>query len=388
MIILKEDDKKEVESSSSIFLNSYIEKLNSDNKVDGTTSIMSMLIDCLGILSLHMILKDSHATLQQYIFPFMVKNNSRLQYEIIKCADIFKSEDEDFNILLSDTYIDIIKNVRMKLKQYENSNFRKRKKDLYNTMGTSKNKEEPRIDVSIFYHKEGKYKFMLGTSHSYYDINGSDKKTAIMKEVYRNGIALCDKVCFYSNLDIIKLNSNITTKSNFVIKNFPYSFIDFLNNNSFKDKNIIDRLINMYDETGYIVALFSNYIDCNNCNNLLLLSFSKIISIVFTETVKNIKNYLNFAEKNEDYNMLNNLIANIDERILNKSKILRNNLHYNKQNKVFENFTEIKPFYFKIIEENYILHKKIEILLNIKLSIYKKGLYKLVRWSKYGYYEK
>lgn len=86
--------------------------------------------------------------------------------------------------------------------------------------------------------------------------------------------------------------------------------------------------------------------------------------------------------------MLNNLIANIDERILNKSKILRNNPHYNKQNKVFENFTEIKPFYFKIIEENYILHKKIEILLNIKLSIYKKGLYKLVRWSKYGYYEK
>ena len=50
----------------------------------------------------------------------------------------------------------------MKLKQYENSNFIKRKESLYNTMGTSKNKEAPRIDVSVFYHQEGKYKCMYG----------------------------------------------------------------------------------------------------------------------------------------------------------------------------------------------------------------------------------
>ena len=161
---------------------------------------------------------------------------------------------------------------------------------------------------------------------------------------------------------------------------FAYSNLDIQKNSKVKNIDYINRLITIFDELGYILYLFDNFLQINKLPSFLKYAYSKIVVLAYIESVKNLEKIVTHQKiPDQDYEIIKKLLDPTDKKFRKKLETLRNNIHYKNQNLVFENLEDLNKTCCKLINNAKILHSKISEILNISPSRYKIFFYNLIR---------
>lgn len=357
-------------------------KANICTKQEETTflSMLSLVFDSVTFLVIKNIIFQLDNSTINYCYPYLIKLSALLQYEMCIYWDDINAVTGGYK-QPSPEFFEQLKSMRKKIHQFEyKRHYFERKKCLHNEMGTSTDIKKPMVDFCVFFEKNSKLQF--GTSHSFYDVYNK-------KNDFKNNKIFCSAVDLFKqniklfNVDIIKNVFKTRVNRSFIIRNYPYSYLKAKNDFQIQNKMLLDRFLEIYNDLGYVISLCNHIADFNYCDDYILLSLSKFISIALDESIDNLDRYIKFASDN-DKKIINKIRDNINIDAINYAKCLRNNIHYKIQTYNFD-LNIVCKVYRLLIEESNKLHNLINTMLKFNSKSFSAKIYKLVAWSKYGY---
>lgn len=271
-----------------------------------------------------------------------------------------------------------ITKIRSKVHQFKPKSFSKNIDHIDKTMGRSRDRLYPHIDICFEYTEINNEPFLIGTNVNQFHFDEAKKQATVnlMQRVIRT-----IERAFWDSYDFKIKPNDITRKTEWI----RYCYTDIVKFSKVKNERLIDRLIAAYDDLACIIDFFSITILTEEYlkeSPFLLYFFSKMIAIVLDETYDNINNYIKYAKDSEEKNLIKTLLSCNEKFSLNTYKALRNNLHYMEQNLVnIGTPTEQYEFLKKQILEVFNLLNKIKSILNLNPSRRKILLYKFIAWT-------
>lgn len=354
-------------------LNAHMQ-LSEDKEIQ--LSIYAIQIDVYGVAKLI----DFFNINQDKIWrtnAFVIRVMSIVIFEIIKHFQE-NSLIDAITIKKSQNY-KVIKEFRHKIHQYEYKKFQKHIDRVEQGMGRSRDRLKPMLDTVIEYVCIDKAKHLIGTNIWQYYLIEKEIQADISE--MQSFIRSIQERCNYcdDNVNIKK------SKNNYKYKSFSYCYTDIQKNSKFISEKVLDRMLLAFDELSSLVMFFKYTIDVDKylLNSPYIIYFlAKIAASVYDETVDNIEKYIeNSNEKDEDRKILIKLHSDISQEITSVSKLMRNNLHYQKQNAInFGCYDELFLFLHALIDECDKIRKNIEGFLDIKPSRIRLGMYQFLRW--------
>ncbi len=270
-----------------------------------------------------------------------------------------------------------ITKIRNKVHQFKINTFSKNMDHIDKTMGRSRDRLQPHIDMCLEYTEINSVPFLIGTNvnHFHFDEAKKQETVNLMQRVVRTVEKAFLGPCNFK----IKPN-DIARKAELV----QYCYTDIVKASKVKNERLIDRLIFAYDDLSCIVDFFDIAISSEEylkSSPFLLYFFSKMIAIVLDETYDNISNYINHTKEGEERNLIKTLLSCNKDSSISTYKALRNNIHYKEQNLVnIGTPTEQYDFFKKQISEVFNLLNEIKAILNLNPSRRKIILYKFLAW--------
>lgn len=338
------------------------EKLCEDNQV--ILCLFSAQIDAYALATILNFLDDNPETAQeQQANLLIIRLGCMVVYEEMKyleAQNLFHLSDYE----KSDSYESILK-IRNKIHQFRNADFAKNIKEIDKKMGRSRDREKPCFDICLLYKKDSQGTKLQGTNIVQYHFREATDK--VMIGFINKIIRIIEEQSPYPPADFTILRRNVKTK----YKWQTYSYASIMKNSKITNVRVLDRILFAFEDLCMVNEFFTTTIYLGEYLKMepyLIYYFSKMVAIFLDETVDNFESYI-IRSDDLDAHILKEIIEDIGEGLLQKCKILRNNLHYGKQESViWGNENELYEFLLRELEAVEFLVDKIRKVLNINPS--------------------
>lgn len=296
-------------------------------------------------------------------------------YEGFKFYDVLS----DVKSLVGDEFTKI-KDLRMKVHQFRYRDFKKNLNSIESSMGRSRERLAPMLDMYLEYREVDKSRELFGTNIWLFLLNTEDMQPTV--EIMQSYLRKMQKeIPFTDGKQEIQC-----IKSNVVYKKYSYCYVDIFKECGIESDILIDRLLVSFDELAGIQLLFQDIFEIrelSSSDSYMMFFFVKAISIVYDEAIDNIKGFIaNSDRDSKDVSVMNNLLSHQDTQIIDKATIIRNNLHYSKQKShKLSDAEEVERYFENILTEVDKLKFSIGEVLRINPSKFRLGYYQFLRWA-------
>ncbi len=350
------------------------EKLCEDNQV--ILCLFSAQIDAYALATILNFLDNNPETSQeQQANLLIIRLGCMVVYEEMKyleAQNLFHLSDYE----KSDSYDSILK-IRHKIHQFRKEQFSGNIKEIDGKMGRTRDWLNPCLDICLLYKKDNQGTELQGTNIIQYHFREATDK--VMVGFINRIIRIIEEQAPYPLADFKIQRKKVKVK----YKWQTYSYTSIMKNSKINNARVLDRVLFAFDD----LCMIREFFDVTICLDeylktapYLIYYFSKMVAIFLDETVDNLKSYI-MRSDDSDAGILNTIIEGIDEGLLHKCKILRNNLHYEKQESVnLGDENEIYKFLLQELEVVEVLVDKIRVVLNINPSEYKLIFYNFLLW--------
>ncbi|AMC93645.1 hypothetical protein AOC36_06485 [Erysipelothrix larvae] len=378
---IREDGPEEL--NIEIFFEFFKELLSNPEIIySNTLSLYSCLLDCLGLITIlnffntnvsrkniNDIRKSNNLIIELFSIILSEFNKLILQPGIVKKGDFYG---------LSSTYISMLTRLRNNLHQFRFSDFNKKLTMIDTGMGRSRDIKNPYIDICLHFEIIDKCRYMIGTNQFEY-VHEEIKNDTFVKSMTLQ-LRLIQNICF-AKTDIFNIRK-APEKPNY--KWIPYSYSDIIKSNKDLGEREIDRLIIALDVTSSIYEFFTYLVDIGEYIKevpYLVYFYRKMISIHLDETIDNIQGFISKSQNNEMKKIFISLISDVKEEDIQQIKILRNNLHYQHQERFIVG--DIDTSYRNLKHLLYInesIMRRIGDCVNCNPTKWKEIGYRFLRW--------
>lgn len=307
---------------------------------------------------------------------FVIRNFSVVTSEIIKYLE--SNNYFDSTQFEEPNSLNRIDDLRNKIHQFRYQDFDKHIYNIDSSMGRSRTKTSPHLDVTLEYFVDTHKKTFMGTNISQFHFY--EAKDQITVDCMQKIIRAVSNMKFLPSSDFVLKRSYTNPKYRWT----PYCYTDIINNSFIKNERLVDRLLFALDDLCCIYEFFvySILIDDYLLEAPYIIYFlSKSIAITLDETFDNISLYIKHSNDNLDKELIKGTTKNIDKEFIDYCKIFRNNLHYQNQSTI--QLGTDKELYQLLLQELEITKEllfQIRKLLNINPSKSKLTFYRFLRW--------
>lgn len=164
-----------------------------------------------------------------------------------------------------------------------------------------------------------------------------------------------------------------------------YCYANIIKRAHFINERVLDRVLLAFDDLCCVSEFFIFTIRVDKYLTeapYLLFFLCKIVAIILDETFDNFKNYIQQSEEDTDGQLLSKIISDIKPEFFQYCSIMRNNLHYQKQQSVY--IGEPEELYQMLKNELSIVNILLERIrkeLNIFPSKPRLAFYRFLRWA-------
>lgn len=268
--------------------------------------------------------------------------------------------------------IEDIKFLRNKIHQFRNKDFKKKIQHIDQSMGRSRDKFAPHIDICLQYTAD---KQLMGTN--IYFFNFPEAKEQITVDFMQKIIRSIERISNYP-----KANFEIKRNDNRVKYNYePYCYVDIVKNCKFNNKKLIDRMLLAFDDMCSIYDFFVYVVDVSNYLRqapYITFYFIKMLSIILDETFDNLNNILRYSQNNDDTKIIESILSEYPSHIKELCKTIRNNIHYDRQDVI--SYDDELFLFDELLTVSKNLLERIKDILNINPSRARLRYYKFLKW--------
>lgn len=355
--------------------NIYKALIRDETLCENNQAVLSLLAIYVDAFSLASILNffNKHTELP--------KENWQSNLLVIRMFAIFSVELLSFlsdNNYLDATMIDQpnsiedIKLLRNKIHQFRNKDFKKKIQHIDQSMGRSRDKFAPHIDICLQYTAD---KQLMGTN--IYFFNFPEAKEQITVDFMQKIIRSIERISNYP-----KANFEIKRNDNRVKYNYePYCYVDIVKNCKFNNKKLIDRMLLAFDDMCSIYDFFVYVVDVSNYLRqapYITFYFIKMLSIILDETFDNLNNILRYSKNNYDTKIIESILSEYPLHIKELCKTIRNNIHYERQDVI--SYDDELSLFDELLTVSKNLLERIKDVLNINPSRARLRYYKFLKW--------
>ena len=267
--------------------------------------------------------------------------------------------------------------LRNKMHQFRRVDFKKNVAQIDEGMGRSREQLKPHLDVELEY--LSKKKHFNGTNIFKFRFTEAEEQSTV--NIMQQVIRLIERKTPYSISTFEIEKSKMRVGYSWEV----YCYTDIVKSARIKNVAVVDRLLLAYDDLCCVweFLTYAIHVDTYLKDAPYLLFFlCKIVAIVLDETFDNLESYVAHSGSDDgDAHILKNILESVDGDFVESCRVIRNNLHYEKQAMV-----PVGP-----PEELYaFLQKEVDIiqgimghvggLLNIKPSKIQLWAYRFFRW--------
>lgn len=303
------------------------DKKNGNTK---TESLFSLVIDCYGALALLNFVNS---------FGEEIKNKETIRFEdiLVQVFSIIVNESIVYldmgNILgasmqTEGSYIKSIFEIRKDIHQFRKANFHKKIEELDISLERSRDYANPALDLAFNFEIMDGIERLIGTNQ-FQHIN-VDAKSRLVVETMQIFLREIEKsVSLKPCGNLIKI---IDIKPKY--KWESVSYVSIIRKSKVLEEREIDRLLRALDVVAATYEMFEYVIDIDDYlikTPYLVYFFRKIISIFLDETIDNINNFIKYSDDISKVRIFEKILDGVDEGIIEKCRVLRNNLHYESQ---------------------------------------------------------
>ena len=366
-------------------INDLFKEIFSGEKINSESAIILDIYSVIKIMDFYndYMMTDEQKRLNQYTSTLLIVVMNFVIYEIMQYTN-GKMDDENNS--------KINKNLRYAVHQFRRNNFKYRDNCLKEKMGISIEEENPMLDCILYFIKDDKGKKFVGTNiWEEYVIQNNFNKDLTYQQ-YTNML-----MNFFRTIHTFLLENGLKD-DNYKLKKIDkkhckiiaqtYSFVSLIRKSKIKEEKMIRRLLIGFSQLATIDTMFKELIDIEDNeikDSYIIYFFNKVTAFVLDETLDNIQSYINNTKDSETKEKLEDILFILKKANCEKNKKLRNNFHYGKQDKVFDNKDEMVIYLkqnLKYIEK--IMNQIIKIL-NIKDRKITFAFFRLLAWTEYGY---
>lgn len=328
-------------------------------------------------------LVNKQKRMNQYTTTLIIVIMNFILYEIIQY------ENGDINAI---EHSNTNKNLRYAVHQFRKNNFKDRDNIIIKNMSISTDEQNPMLDFTLYFIKEKAEKRFIGTNiwEQYVIQNNFNKEFTYQQ--YANIL-----MSFFRTIYTVLLENGLND-DNYKLKKIskrqtkiieqPYSFVSLIRNSKIKEEKILRRLLIGYSQLATVDTMFKGLIDINNDeiqNSYIIYFLNKVTAYVLDETFDNIQSYINNTKDLKIKEKLNFILSTFQKVDCERNTRLRNNFHYNKQDKVFSNKEEMLIYLKENLKHIPVIMNQITNLLNIRDRKITYAFFRLLRWTEYGY---
>lgn len=258
-----------------------------------------------------------------------------------------------------------LKELRLKIHQFRANSFDKYYNEIEDNMGRSKDIKTPMLDLCLEYETENGKNELIGTNvwKYYFYSDELQNDVNIMQQIIR----FIQQDCAFNNASC---NIHKSTKK-VKYKLISYCYTDILKNSGIKKPRLVDRVILSIDELSSLLVFLENtiYIDVYLSNfSYVLMFLCKFSALIFDETIDNLTNYIKYSD-DEDAQRIVQVLKPIKKELINSTRIIRNNIHYNTfQWAYIKTYEEMYDYIENVIKESKELRRNLLELLGINPS--------------------
>lgn len=295
--------------------------------------------------------------------------------EIIKCiTDIGVFDINEY--LAPNSYGDIV-SLRNKIHQFRYREFDKNIKNIDSKMGRSRDVLKPHLDICIKYNINMDKPILVGSNIYHYHFEEASEKIVVnfMQRIIRT----VENMPFYPPAKFVIEKS----KEKVDYRWEPYCYTDIIKNSKIANQRVVDRVLLAFEDLCSVKEFFESTIHVGTYLKnapYLLYYFCKMVAVFLDETLDNLEKYTRFNTGDEKC-VIKPIVEMIDVELRERCRIMRNNLHYGKQESI--NLGNVDDMYDMLIQELQITNKMIEGLreiLNINPSKLRLIVYRFLRW--------
>jgi len=336
-------------------------------------SMQAIIMDIYTLGAMIDFFNEHKETISSKVHYLIIKNMSITIYEICMFLEINeKIDDKHFK-----EFLEHIKEYRHKIHQFRNKDFSFRQQNIDTSMGRSRDKTIPHLDIGLEF--DSKYEYISSNITFFdFDNNHLQQDIHIMQMLIRT-----------IQNDSFKINDSYSILHKAVhheTKIFPYTYTNILKHTKVNNERLLDRLILGSDELGSCILLFKHTIVVTESlkeTPHILVTFMKWLSISYNETIDNLQLFIKFSKPEaSDHKLIKAIIDKVDNNIIEFSTVCRNNLHYNKQEELkLLDINHLYETFNKFINESIFLKKEFDKLINIKGNKWKLYGNKFLAWA-------
>lgn len=307
---------------------------------------------------------------------FTIRMYSVVTAEIVKFLEHIGTFNR--NLFEEPNSLNEIEKLRNKIHQFRRQNFSKHIRSIDARMGRSREEHMPRLDICLEYVSEPSETVFLGTNIYQFHFNEAKEQPTVdlMQRIIRSVV----NQPFLPSCNFALRRSEIHIKYRWE----SYCYVDIVKNALLHDTRLIDRLLMTLDDLScayefftYTLKIDSYLMDMPHVMYFIV----KSLAIFLDETFDNFNQYIIYSKDTEDKAALERVMCHIDKGFVDFCKILRNNLHYKKQDSLYLGTNQ--EIYLLLIQEIELVKNLLfetQKLLNINPSKAKLRYYRFLRW--------